>query len=222
MSSVNDFSKESQLSRSPGNRKKKTSKEQGNDFEKTVAKAFGGKRNHQGRAGRGEARQATTCRWSLNTGTLTPKRRRVLSVINIEFTFYGEPVAFKRPRAHGKFHFNDHRYANYKKAFSSAILASNHQHLKDIPAPKTKDRSRYLNFNRYKLQVRAYCSHDRSDTDNLGKVVMDALQDSGLIADDRQIIKLTVEKFIDKINPRIAFRLVQTQSWEQLNMELGG
>ncbi len=52
---ISSFSKESQLSRSPGNRKKQTAPQKGAELEKQIVKTFGGKakRNHQGKPGGG-------------------------------------------------------------------------------------------------------------------------------------------------------------------------
>lgn len=49
---ANSYSKDAQLSRSPGN-KKASAKEKGEAMEKKVAKAFNGRKNHQGKPGGG-------------------------------------------------------------------------------------------------------------------------------------------------------------------------
>jgi Holliday junction resolvase RusA-like endonuclease len=137
------------------------------------------------------------------------------------FTFPGEPVPFQRPRFNGKFVFNDKRYSNYKSNFSAAIKHYFENDIKPSPKTGTKERALFLNQNRYRLKVKAYRSANRGDIDNFIKTVQDALQDSGLIADDAQIDKVVGTKFIDKINPRIEFILEQTQSQEQFKFLTG-
>lgn len=126
-----------------------------------------------------------------------------------------------RPRFHGKRGFNDPRYENYKKALSMGIYAQFFIHVKKAPETGSKERSRFLNFNRYTLDVKAYRSRNTGDVDNYVKAAQDALQDSGLILDDCQIDRITGEKFIDKFRPRLEVILVQTQSWEQHQLAIG-
>jgi Holliday junction resolvase RusA-like endonuclease len=139
----------------------------------------------------------------------------------LEFTFYGEPVPFQRPRFNGRFAFNDTRYSAYKKDLATAVQKECRGQITPAPEPNTKARSLFLNTNRYKLRVRAYRSRNTGDVDNFVKTVLDALQDSGVIADDCQVDKIIGEKFIDKVCPRISFLLEQTQSQEQFQLAIG-
>jgi Holliday junction resolvase RusA-like endonuclease len=47
-----------------------------------------------------------------------------------------------------------------------------------------------------------------SDLDNHCKVVLDCLQKAGAIVNDNKCVKIVAEKFIDKVNPRIEFKIV--------------
>jgi Holliday junction resolvase RusA-like endonuclease len=55
--------------------------------------------------------------------------------------------------------------------------------------------------------VEFFLKRDR-DLDN-NKLLYDALQDNGIIENDRQIIHLNVKKYIDKKNPRIELQIEQ-------------
>jgi Holliday junction resolvase RusA-like endonuclease len=48
----------------------------------------------------------------------------------------------------------------------------------------------------------------RSDLDNHTKIVLDILQKTKTITNDNKCVKIVAEKFIDKENPRIEFKLV--------------
>jgi Holliday junction resolvase RusA-like endonuclease len=47
----------------------------------------------------------------------------------------------------------------------------------------------------------------KPDLDNALKIVLDCLQGCKAIKNDRNCVKITAQKFIDKINPRIEFTL---------------
>ena len=121
----------------------------------------------------------------------------------IEFTFGGEPVPAMRPRVAGRRAYTPPKYKKYKEALANAIKKEYGYFSWDIPEPNSKERTKYLANNRYILSVNVYRRTNRGDADNFLKSVQDALQDSGVIADDSQIDRATVEKFIDKENPRI-------------------
>lgn len=48
----------------------------------------------------------------------------------------------------------------------------------------------------------------RTDIDNHCKIVLDAMQKAKVITNDNKCVKIVAEKFIDKDNPRIEFKLV--------------
>lgn len=60
---------------------------------------------------------------------------------------------------------------------------------------------------RFRLEVDVYFTSDRPDLDNSLKVILDCLQSSKAIMNDRQCSEITARKFIDKTNPRIEFEL---------------
>ena len=70
----------------------------------------------------------------------------------------------------------------------------------------------YRNLNitgAFELHIRVYFSSMSHDLDNSLKVVLDCLQQTRTIKNDNKCCKIVADKFIDKNNPRIEFRLVE-------------
>lgn len=59
----------------------------------------------------------------------------------------------------------------------------------------------------FRIWIEVYFQSNRSDLDNAAKVILDCLQSSGMIANDRLCSILVMEKHIDKDNPRIEFEI---------------
>lgn len=59
----------------------------------------------------------------------------------------------------------------------------------------------------FEIWIDVYFQSNRSDLDNAAKVILDCLQTCGVIINDRLCHKLTMHKFIDKLNPRIEFEI---------------
>ena len=59
----------------------------------------------------------------------------------------------------------------------------------------------------FELELNVYYEPQRPDLDNCFKIVLDCLQGCKAIKNDRNCVKITARKFIDKINPRIEFTL---------------
>lgn len=59
----------------------------------------------------------------------------------------------------------------------------------------------------FELELNVYYENQRPDLDNCFKIVLDCLQGCKAIKNDRNCVKITAQKFIDKINPRIEFTL---------------
>jgi Holliday junction resolvase RusA-like endonuclease len=53
------------------------------------------------------------------------------------------------------------------------------------------------------INIIVYFQSNRSDLDNAAKVILDCLQNCGIIANDRLCVRLVMIKNIDKLNPRI-------------------
>ncbi|MFN8296738.1 MAG: RusA family crossover junction endodeoxyribonuclease [Chitinophagales bacterium] len=82
------------------------------------------------------------------------------------------------------------------------------------------EKSFYLQCNKYRnvnitglfeMELRVFNESNRADLDNALKIILDCLQKVKAIKNDNNCIKLIAEKFIDKNNPRIEFRLIKLQ-----------
>ena len=61
----------------------------------------------------------------------------------------------------------------------------------------------------FEIWIDVYFQSNRSDLDNAAKVILDCLQTSQIIANDRLCSVLVMRKHIDKLNPRIEFEIKQ-------------
>lgn len=59
----------------------------------------------------------------------------------------------------------------------------------------------------FQIWIDVYFQSNRSDLDNAAKVILDCLQTSGVIKNDRLCEILVMRKHIDKVNPRIEFEI---------------
>lgn len=62
---------------------------------------------------------------------------------------------------------------------------------------------------KFMIEIAVYFQSNRSDLDNAAKIILDCLQNSGVIENDRLCHKLIMYKFIDKNNPRIEFDIIK-------------
>lgn len=60
---------------------------------------------------------------------------------------------------------------------------------------------------RFKFTVDVYYKSDRPDLDNALKILLDCLQLSETITNDRLCAEIHARKFIDKFNPRVVFTI---------------
>lgn len=118
------------------------------------------------------------------------------------------PVPWQRARSVGKVRFNDPKYSEYKTALANAIKSAFCRHVILIPKVGDPTRKKHLNEVKYFLIQNTFISADRGDDDNYRKTLEDALQQSGLIADDKQIRGALTFTLIDKENPRVEFILI--------------
>ena len=63
----------------------------------------------------------------------------------------------------------------------------------------------------FNLEVRVYYKSLSHDLDNALKCLLDCLQYTHTIKNDNRCMKITAEKFIDKNNPRIEFRIIEVR-----------
>lgn len=129
-----------------------------------------------------------------------------------EFTFHGEPVPASRPRVTKFGAYNSAKYTAYKSSLIQAIKKDFGFYTWDIPKPGDKDRSKFLKNNRYSLTLEVFTLTDKGDFDNYAKSVSDALEQAGIIGNDKQIDEAHIFKTVDKDNPRISITLNQLKT----------
>jgi Holliday junction resolvase RusA-like endonuclease len=101
------------------------------------------------------------------------------------------------------------------------ITLNGHGSLAKTAALKLYEKSFYLQCNVYRnkninglfeLKVNVFNASQRPDLDNSFKCLLDCLQGSKAILNDRNCIKIVAEKFVDKMNPRIEFEIVEVKN----------
>ena len=61
----------------------------------------------------------------------------------------------------------------------------------------------------FELHLRVYFASMSHDLDNSLKVILDCLQYTKTIKNDNKCVKIIADKFLDKNNPRIEFKLIE-------------
>jgi len=61
--------------------------------------------------------------------------------------------------------------------------------------------------NPFQIWIHVYFQSNKSDLDNAAKIILDCLQENKIILNDRLCSILIMEKHIDKMNPRIEFKI---------------
>lgn len=62
----------------------------------------------------------------------------------------------------------------------------------------------------FELHLRVYYPTERADLDNSLKIILDCLQQKcKAIMNDNKCVKVMAEKYLDKLNPRIEFKLIE-------------
>jgi len=59
----------------------------------------------------------------------------------------------------------------------------------------------------FEIWIDVYFQSNRSDLDNAAKIILDCLQNCGMIQNDRLCSVLVMRKHIDKLDPRIEFEI---------------
>lgn len=100
------------------------------------------------------------------------------------------------------------------------IYVAGHSKLGKAAATKHYEDSFYLQTGPYKklniqgyfeLYVRVYFTTMAHDLDNALKVVLDCLQRAEAFKNDNRCTRIVADKFVDRANPRIEFRLVEIE-----------
>lgn len=59
----------------------------------------------------------------------------------------------------------------------------------------------------FTLRAKVYYSSNRPDLDNSLKILLDCLQQTGTIKNDRYCVKIDIEKIIDRKDPRVEYEV---------------
>lgn len=98
------------------------------------------------------------------------------------------------------------------------ITLSGHGSLAKTKALKDYEKSFYLQCNLYRnanikglfeFNVDVYYPNNRSDLDNAMKIILDSLMMVKAIENDNKCVLIVARKFVDKVNPRIEFSLIE-------------
>lgn len=117
----------------------------------------------------------------------------------VEYTLYGEPLPWSRPRANGRRHFTPQK-----------VLDEQARHLEAFELGKPSGWRTDGGFAVYVVAYRQ--TRRRVDGDNLLKLVLDALNKRAF-DDDSQVDVMRVEKRVDRDDPRTevrVFRIAET------------
>lgn len=130
----------------------------------------------------------------------------------IELEVLGRPIPAVRMTQRSKYNDNAQDYLVYKSSISLLIQLKYPELILAIPPTSIpKERSKFNKTQsdiQYRLYVEVYKADKRGgDWDNFGKTVGDALEQSEVIFNDKQITDGQVKVFLDKENPRLYFRL---------------
>ena len=95
-------------------------------------------------------------------------------------------------------------------------LKKYHGSLAKTPAMKKYEDDFYMQVGKHRgamiseffnFEIDVYYPSNRSDLDNSLKIVLDSLQKAEVIKNDNKCTQIFARKFIDKLNPRIEFKI---------------
>ena len=98
------------------------------------------------------------------------------------------------------------------------INVAGHAHLGKQGALQRYEKAFYMQAGYYRnlmvegyfeLHIRFYFASQAHDLDNGLKAVLDCLQQCKAIKNDNRCTRIVADKFVDKANPRIEFRIVE-------------
>jgi len=102
---------------------------------------------------------------------------------------------------------------NYK-----IVYIGGHASLKKTDATEKYEKDFFMQVGKYRnmmisgffeLHVRVYFETLSPDLDNSLKTLLDCLQYTKTIKNDNKCVKIVAEKFVDKNNPRVEFKIVE-------------
>lgn len=96
------------------------------------------------------------------------------------------------------------------------VTINGHGSLAKTPALKKYENDFFIQCNQYRnanisgyfeLHTKVFYPSQRSDLDNSLKIILDCLQRVKAIKNDNKCVKIVAEKYLDKSNPRIEFKI---------------
>ena len=63
----------------------------------------------------------------------------------------------------------------------------------------------------FRLRAKVYYNSKRPDLDNSLKILLDCLQMTGTIKNDRQCVYIEIEKFVDRKEPRVEYEITPVE-----------
>lgn len=96
------------------------------------------------------------------------------------------------------------------------VTINGHGSLAKTPALKKYENDFFIQCNQYRnanisgyfeLHIKVFYPSQRSDLDNSLKIILDCLQRVKAIKNDNKCVKILAEKYLDKSNPRIEFKI---------------
>lgn len=96
------------------------------------------------------------------------------------------------------------------------VTINGHGSLAKTPALKKYENDFFIQCNQYRnanisgyfeLHIKVFYPSQRADLDNSLKIVLDCLQRVKAIKNDNKCVKIVAEKYLDRTNPRIEFKI---------------
>lgn len=103
------------------------------------------------------------------------------------------------------------------------VVIRGHASLAKQKVLKDYEKSFYLQCDKYRdkdikglfsIRLDVFYENQRPDLDNCLKILLDCLQGCKAVRNDRNCVKITAEKFIDKSDPRVEFELEEVHAAE--------
>lgn len=126
----------------------------------------------------------------------------------IELTMDGPPVPASRPKFYNGVAVTPKEYRQYKQALINALIEE-YPEIRDqtLALQRLSAYHRRKKQKRYKLTGQLWLPHDKGDWDNYGKTIGDALEQAGMLTNDRLIDDGHIQKSFGSDNPRVYLRL---------------
>lgn len=131
--------------------------------------------------------------------------------MKISYCQMGIPAPYERMNSLNRWAPRVQNYLAYKATIAAGLRLMFPQHVLDIPPVELKkERAAFLKAHKdiiYRLDWWVYLDRERGDNCNYLKPIEDALQDAGLIVNDKRIREHHGYLYIGQGEPRLSFTL---------------